>query len=288
LAAVLSRTMDTLMGRVRDEMVEGLIARHDRDRVAFMHLTRGLDGHDEPFLRADGKPEQAKVRGTATSGTDFGVDPKFQGLLSRIRTDLDSFTDIEAFALEADGYRMSGPELTAIARNFGSEEVVSDSWPFARMGERLSDAFDTALSKHLEVASHKLAKPYRVGFSVGLAKALGLIGVSIIALVALVAYLFLIWYLGDLIRPGWLKGLWDFLKGCLLDGDTALGILVTIILGFFSNWVGTAFKALRILRWPPQFVLNMFTKFILPALAALPIVIYLLTIDRYFVRVLGR
>ena len=288
LVAVLSRTMSILMGRVREEMVEHLRASHSDKHVAYMHLTRGLDGYDEPFIGAGGRFVESKTRSVNPPSSAFGVEPGIQKLLSRIRTDLDSFTDIEAYALEADGYLMSESELERISKNLEMGERRKSDWRFSRIAKRLADDADETLRKHLDVASHKFAKPFILGISLGGIKALGLIVVSVVALAALAAYIGILWYLIEQILPGWLQILLQRLKECLLDAETALGILAVIVLGLIGEALGRWFKRLRLLRSPAQVAVAAFTRFILPALGAIPVQIYLWTIDRYFVAVLGR
>ena len=46
--------------------------------------------------------------------TEYGVRKQIQRLLSGIRTDLDSFSDVEAFALMTSGYRMAATYLPRV------------------------------------------------------------------------------------------------------------------------------------------------------------------------------
>ena len=62
----------------------------------------------------------------------YGVAPRVQLLLSEVRTDLDSFSEVEAHALAAYGYAMSAIELEVDGiRELGSEGVTNGTWAFS-------------------------------------------------------------------------------------------------------------------------------------------------------------
>jgi hypothetical protein len=88
-----------LKGRRRSGLLKGLM---------FVHLKGDLDvdpidwiGCIDPYDAAD---DNCTGR---TSLTRYGIHKEIQQLLSGIRTDLDSFTDVEAYALMVSGYRMT-------------------------------------------------------------------------------------------------------------------------------------------------------------------------------------
>lgn len=276
--SVLGRVMNVLMDRVREEMVDRLEETYTNQHVAFFHLTRGLEGHDKPYLQADGAPATARVRTPATTPEDFGVASRVQHLLSRVRTDLDSFTDTEAFALMADGYLMSEPDLQRIAAHFDTRPLEPVPWRFLKVRALLAEpAGDKRFLKQLDVASQKFLKPFRLGFTPKL------LGVTLIALAVLAVYVGALWKISDLLFPGWLSGLIAGLEGCLLDTGQAMQILLAIIAVAAGEWVGRTFKVLEFLRYPAKGVTGLFTRFLLPALGAFPVYVYLKTLDRYFV-----
>jgi NTE family protein len=276
--SVLGRVMNVLMDRVREEMVQRLEEIHGNQHVAFFHLTRGLEGHDKPYLQASGGLAAAKVRAPATTTEEFGVNSRVQHLLARVRTDLDSFTDTEAFALMADGYLMSEPDLQRIATHFETQPGAPVSWRFLKVRELMADPNqDKRFLKQLEVASQKFLKPFRLGLT------LKLLGITLVALVVLALYVGVLWKISDWLFPGWLSGLFAGLEGCLLDTETAIQFLLAIIAVAAGEWVGRTFKLLRILRYPAKGVAGLFTRFLLPALGAFPVYVYLKTLDKYFV-----
>ncbi len=90
-----------LKGRKRSGLLNGLM---------FVHLKGDLEVDPvdwvdcpDPYQASDDSRPPAR-RGTQTR---YGIDKKIQELLSGIRTDLDSFSDAEAYALMTSGYRMT-------------------------------------------------------------------------------------------------------------------------------------------------------------------------------------
>ena len=114
------RANSILADRVRDEQLA-----HASERpqpIALMHLRKGLVGDVSLPLADDGKPvEDAPKEKLAVKplAGDFGISMDAQRLLSRVRTDLDSFSDTESFALMLDGYSMTDFVLNRDARFAG-------------------------------------------------------------------------------------------------------------------------------------------------------------------------
>ncbi|TAN74099.1 MAG: hypothetical protein EPN14_09395 [Gallionella sp.] len=276
--AVLNRVMSILTDRVREEMVLRLEQQWGDGHVAFFHLTRGLDGHDKPYLKAGGGQSQPKVRAAPSTSAAYGVDPDVQMMLAKVRTDLDSFTDTEAFALMADGYLMSEAELRRIAGHYETQPVEPAPWRFLSVRELMTDpARDERFAKQLQVASKKFFKPFQLGVT------LKLIGYSLIFIAVIALYGALVWKAGDLLFPGWVAALWATLDKCLLDTEQALQILLGLLAVLAGEWLGRVFKVLKWLRSPMSLITSLFTRFLLPVLGAFPVYVYLKTIDRYFV-----
>lgn len=276
--AVLGRVMSVLTDRVREEVVSRLEESYGNDHVAFFHLMRGLEGHDKPYLKAGGGQSSAKVRPPALRPESYGVDSRVQQLLAKVRTDLDSFSDTEAFALMADGYLMSDADIRRIATHFEVQPGEPVSWRFLKVRERMADpARDARFIKQLDVAKQKFLKPLRLGITPAL------MGVSLAAFLLLGLYVGLLWKISDLMFPGWLSGLAGTFEGCLLDSGQALQLVLSIVAVIVGEWLGRTFKLLKLLRYPAKGITALFTRFLLPALGAFPVFVYLKTIDRYFV-----
>lgn len=106
--ASLTRSNSILMERVRQEQYARLETMERGGLLKgmmFIHLKKDLDvvpidwlGCEEP--RDDSNQTDEPV-------TEYGIRKRVQELLAGIRTDLDSFSEVEAYALMASGYRMT-------------------------------------------------------------------------------------------------------------------------------------------------------------------------------------
>jgi predicted acylesterase/phospholipase RssA len=142
---VLLRSNSIFMDRIREAEYDALRERVDSrslEGLFFVHLKKDLDR--EPIAWVDSKDKYLwKKRDTVTP---YGIDRTIQRCLANLRTDLDSFTDVEAYALMMSGYAMTRYELRELAakeehKNGGvswkgftlteeKEEDLKKRWPF--------------------------------------------------------------------------------------------------------------------------------------------------------------
>ncbi len=126
---VLVRASDSIYpDRVRTESLQKLFAERGRENVAFMHLRKGLEVKEVPWITANNKPADAKAPIPATTN-DYKVAAEVQEHLSKIRTDLDAFSEVEAFSLMLDGYLMSGQELAILRTNAFKPDATEANAP---------------------------------------------------------------------------------------------------------------------------------------------------------------
>jgi predicted acylesterase/phospholipase RssA len=128
------RSFDISMARVRQSQYRELSARRRAGLLKgfmFLHLKKDLhadpvDWRDcqDPFKAADDAIPAAS-RGTATP---YFVPRDVQGLLAAMRTDLDSFTEVEAFSLMSSGYAMAEANFGNL--RFPPAEAPSEGWAF--------------------------------------------------------------------------------------------------------------------------------------------------------------
>ncbi|HEV8434040.1 MAG TPA: patatin-like phospholipase family protein, partial [Thermoanaerobaculia bacterium] len=97
-ARVREAQFDQLSALLRAEAIQGAM---------FIHLTKELDAPPVPWIGAESQRAYAKP----PDQTSYGVDRDIQLKLAAVRTDLDSFSDAEAFALMASGYLMTDHAL---------------------------------------------------------------------------------------------------------------------------------------------------------------------------------
>jgi len=203
--SVVMRSNDILMDRVREQELEALFLSDE----GYEYITHcGPEGQQgrckelrERLLRHLNVKEYAffhlkdSFRGSAAFPSfpahkpdhPRGKNPTYYNgfyYLSNIRTDLDSFTDIEAFSLMYDGYCLSGNEIARRAQLSYSaptpqdrEATRSGDWTFLAIREVIRSDPEKVL-KHLQVGSHKLFKvwkllPWLKGVGIGAGVLLG-------------------------------------------------------------------------------------------------------------------
>jgi NTE family protein len=192
------RANSILSDRVRDEQLAHASERPEP--IALMHLRKGLVGEVELPLADDGKPvEDAPKDKLAVKplAGDFGISMDAQRLLSRVRTDLDSFSDTESFALMLDGYWMTDFVLNRDKRFAGflaerppPSSPISERWDFRAVEEETGAAILPAdYRRRLAVARQRFFKP--ISLVPHATAALKAVGAAI--LVALLALLLLRW-----------------------------------------------------------------------------------------------
>lgn len=149
--AVPMRVNDILMNRVRTSQFCELVEREQAGRlqlVAFLHLRQEI-AHEMEYLKLGKK---------FTKLTSYGIRQDIQDDLSRMRTDLDTFCDIEAHALMASGYSMARAELPNILEKFRFRLTDrKEEWPFLEVLEDLKESTDTGRVNKVLEASHRRA-----------------------------------------------------------------------------------------------------------------------------------
>ena len=113
--SVLLRVSSILQSRIRTESLLHLFDTQGTDNVAFMNLRHGLGVRRIAWV--DQKNQQAPDEIIPPNSQNFGIHPDVQDSLSKMRTDLDAFTEVEAYSLMLDGYRMSKGELDYFIEN---------------------------------------------------------------------------------------------------------------------------------------------------------------------------
>ncbi len=266
--SILGRTNGILMDRVREEELFRILQGSDLP-VTFVHLRRGVPVKAVSWIGRDGEPvqEPKEERKPLPPSEDFGVAQEVQRRLSRIRTDLDSFTEVEAYSLMLDGYMMSEGELrkTRGIKDLIPAEATADApqWRFLKVAPWMADPEKPYLWQ-LEVGGELLFKVFRLRRSV--------------AVVTL------------LVAVGLLLGIWALLKEeikALLSTPLTVGQLVTaavvLALGFIPR-LSRIFKVLRFLRSPTEFLVRFVTRALLPAIGSVFVWIHLCIFDPLFLR----
>ena len=274
IASVIGRTNSILMDRVREEQLFSLLGGGnspdgDSRPVAFMHLRRGISAEAVSWIGPDGTPSTERVseREPEVAGESFGVAQEVQRLLSKIRTDLDCFTEVEAYSLMLDGYKMSEVELRSVSgiRDLipSKVKVNAPAWRFLKIAPWMAQP-TAAYLKQLEVGNQLLFKIFYLSRMV----------TSVTLLVVAVILMFLWSFFKDEII--------GFLARPLTIGRL-IAILILAALGFIPK-LSRLIKIIGFLRKPLEFLVRFFTRALPPAIASLFVWIDLGIYDQLFLR----
>jgi hypothetical protein len=95
-------------------------------------------------------------------GETFGVHDDVQDALSKVRTDLDAFSEVEAYSLMLDGYRMAEPNLAELPLDELGRTAPTHDWRFLAVGDAAANAEPAAYMNHLRRARSLFLKPFHL------------------------------------------------------------------------------------------------------------------------------
>lgn len=299
LLQVLGNMTSILTGRVREEMVNSAALGYP-GHIAYFHLTRGLFAKKvEANKGGISEAPEANMRGgVISSQQEFKVDQEMQRVLAHMRTDLDSFTDTEAACLQADAYQMSESRLRQLPVNYLSDSGRREEWLFRPFVERISMK-DSWIYKHLDIGAKKFFKPlfHLVGgaLSAGDALLLIILSLPLLALLLGVIWLACVAFESAMGFPLWrvFVSLEDFQKLAHASSPAVYGIIVAFVISTLADkfvegsgsWVNMMRK---VIKFPMSFITTIATRLVLPFIIAIPVWLYLLTIDWFYVTKIGR
>lgn len=107
---VFARTSSILQDRVREAQYRELRTRADGGALQglfFVHMKQELEPPPVAWLGCPDPPPPP----AASNVTSYGIDRELQRALSEVRTDLDSFSEVECHALMASGYLVTRRQL---------------------------------------------------------------------------------------------------------------------------------------------------------------------------------
>jgi predicted acylesterase/phospholipase RssA len=205
--AVALRSNDILMGRVREAEFRELDLMNRSSALAglaFLHLKKDLQalqldwiGCEDPYVAGQGAPAGEPASGVPQTDTYYGIPRAIQARLAGLRTDLDSFSDMEAQALMLSGYRMASVDL---ATNLTQWPTAGQHypWKFLEVADTVagSPGFEEDQAQLLKVLS---AGAFR-GFKIWRLQPQICIAVTVVLLAILVGA---IWGLRLVWRPSW-------------------------------------------------------------------------------------
>ena len=167
MISVLSRSNSVMMDRVREEMYETVnLSRGTRiKKLVFFHLKQDLKRPELTWIGGTKKKSnEQKIGGTIS----YGVDKNVQILLSSIRTDLDSFSEVEAQALMANGHLIANSQIdpslagTIDPSRPANPQPAPPGWGFLRVGPYLrTPNRDPLFGRQLEIAGATAFKVFK-------------------------------------------------------------------------------------------------------------------------------
>ena len=195
---VAMRANDIMMDRIRHETMAEL-PREQPDRYAVFTL------------------------GDSDGNTAFGEDTRhFLQALRDIRTDLDAFSDLEAWSLMYHGFTLSGLRLNATTPDSARPDS-QEAWRFHRIEALAGDpAQRRRLLRHLDVGSRQFLKVFYLG------RPMPWVVIMLLSLIPLSLSALFFYLLPPIPRSAWL----------------VLGVIALTTLAFIQNT--------RIIRWLDQ------------------------------------
>lgn len=163
LIGVPLRANSILMDRVREAEYQDLRARVDSRALQglfFIHMKHGLATMPIDWIDCEA-PTVPPAQSSCT--TSYGVDKELQRKLAAIRTDLDSFSEVEAYALMLSGYLMTEHEFKELNKQHTRDceqgtwggfdiDAPRTDWPFLQMDSLIRQPPDTSDARRADLA----------------------------------------------------------------------------------------------------------------------------------------
>ncbi|MDE2388241.1 MAG: patatin-like phospholipase family protein [Betaproteobacteria bacterium] len=138
---VLFRTTSILQDRVRETEYQDLRCRldsHALDGLFFVHTRKELEPQPLDWINC---PDSQPAIPENCPQTSYGIDRELQEKIAAMRTDLDAFTEVEAYALMASGYQITKREFELLQQQHCKEgrpgtwgnydiNAAGVDWPF--------------------------------------------------------------------------------------------------------------------------------------------------------------
>jgi predicted acylesterase/phospholipase RssA len=191
LVGVPLRSNSVLQARVRQAQYHELDARRRSlllRGLMFVHLKKDLDvdpvdwvGCEDPYDASD-EARSVLRRGVLTK---YGIRKDVQRKLAAIRTDLDSFSEVEAYALMTSGYRMTEYDFPVKVPGFHPTLSISHPWRFLQIEQPMKQGRDNAHERMMTLLGVSDRLSFKVWY---LVKGLRIAG-AVLAVIAASLYL---------------------------------------------------------------------------------------------------
>ncbi|MCU0573570.1 MAG: patatin-like phospholipase family protein [Syntrophobacteraceae bacterium] len=265
LAAAVNRSQGIFMKRVREEQMSRVL-KEWKGRVAFFHLRQGIPARTASWYTSENKLADNLEHEPQSECESFGVLTEVQHLLSKVRTDLDSFSEVEAYSLMLDGYLVSGHVVSQteafkpLVRS--AEELPAEDWQFMEIKPWLEKPTPLYL-KHLRTAESQFFKAFKLNVPLALGG----------AALCILAVSWLIWM-------GSLTNAQISVRSLLLGG-------LLLAAGLLLPKLTKTFRILKFLRNPTRRLAAYLGQGVLPILGMFLVRFHLKVFDPIFIR-MGR
>ena len=225
---VLLRTTALLQARIRVACYREIEARRKSGRLRgmlFLHLKQGLEVEPRDWVDCDNPKESSNddLRMQSADLTEFHVLKRVQAKLAGIRTDLDSFTDAEAYALMTSGCNMVRTYLDKQISGFSAPQPTH-AWSFLKDAAPMlkDNQSSKALEQFLVVSGMVMFKLWR------LSTVLRWVSYALLAALA--------------VGVVWVAWAWQGLEGW--KGLAAMGAKTAVLMGISAMGLGLVAKAI--------------------------------------------
>jgi hypothetical protein len=131
-------------------------------KLVYLHLKKDLEVDPKDWIDCKEPHDMLDLTGPVNgtnSDTSYGIPKGIQEKIAGIRTDLDSFSDKEAFALMTSGYRMAEIEFEHHFETLSTDSDDPPNWPFLKVEDSFKDPEESIkMLKLLKVAGNTALK----------------------------------------------------------------------------------------------------------------------------------
>ncbi len=270
---LLLRVRSILGDRLREEQIYRMLEGKYKNHTAFMHLRKNFSIIKQGYLTLASKAKKLKpltsISDFTLSNSNIGIAPEVQQSLARIRTHLDSFTDLEAYSLMFYGYQISQqvilntPSLNQIAK----QEQLNINWEFLKIAPWAKQPTPNYLHQ-LKVGSERFLKIFQLN---PLVKRISL-------LVLFLIFLLTVWSLFSFLSI--LSSFSEVQELLAIPLNQAISIFSPIVIILFLLRVVFA-RRYSLIR---ELWFNFWAKALLPALCFPLVWLHLLFYDKLFLK----
>ena len=180
LLGVPLRANSVLQSRVRVsqfEALEGLRRGGLLKGLMFVHLKKDLESVPVDWVDC----QDPSRNPPPTPLSSYGIQKSVQRRLAAIRTDLDSFSEVEGYALMTSGYLMTRTALGKPVLGFAATAVAGNSWKFLGIESYLAQPSSSALNRQLKVADKLAFKVWLLMRKLQIFGGVALVGLLVLA-----------------------------------------------------------------------------------------------------------